>query len=145
VALGTPLDRWVDVYVPSARLSMGGEAFFEADSGDLQIGNGSYGPSTWVVRARARGIRLLGDNLHRIDPPPEDVATSRLLPRSYETDSAVKIVRFEMSLNCPVTSILTPIPGRWYFRTYWEPNTDMKDSELEKLFTTCAAQLVLSS
>jgi len=140
--------RHVEVHVPSARLSMMGEAFFEADSGDLEIGNGSYGPSTWKVQARAKGTNQVSDVLHFVDPVGAadefPASTAERLPRSYETDSAVKILRFRMEVNCPVNAIAVAIPGVWYFRAMWEPNTDVDDLELQEMFSRCHAELVLS-
>jgi hypothetical protein len=144
VALGSDVIRHIDVYVPSARLSMGGEAYFEATVGDFQIGNGTFS-SRWVVRARAKGNRLISNPLHRVDPSPDSVLTSQLLPRSYETDSAVKILRFEMDLNCPLNAIAVPFPGSWFFRAYWEPNdTSITDEELTVMFSLCHAELVVA-
>lgn len=130
----------IEVNNPSARLTGSIQIFFEPDVGvqeqDLDgygAGGGAFGyfGSGWDLWAAAPGVNSRSNILNRVE-------SGEVLPRSYEWDSGVKIVRVTATLATPQAGAVS-VPGTWYVRAYWEPTIDFVGDlqELVDLFAEC--------
>lgn len=117
---------------PSRRLSLATEVWFEATSGGVLNYAGAGGTSKWDLYAEGEGINTGNPSLSIIEFQED-------LPRIYEYDTAVRHIRVRTVLYAPDTLIpvAAAVPGIWYLRAKWEPNTPLDDKELTHLFSDC--------
>jgi hypothetical protein len=126
---GTDAQKIVEVYTPSRRLSVGIEVFFEPNV-EAESVIALYN-ATWTTRAKAVGVKLSDVNLHVIE-------SAVALPRMYELDSSIRIFRVQADfVSPPTTAAAVFVFGNWYLRALWEPNTPLRDEELQHLFADC--------
>ena len=132
--LGDAQDWTVEIFTPSSRLHVGFEVFYETTSED-ESEISTYGVSSlWTLTAAAFGKKA-GRSFKLHDLTGE---VNQALPRSYEASSAVKIIRIFAGLDDVEDSGGASVDGTWFVRAYWEPNIEMSDDELNKLFAECA-------
>lgn len=120
---------------PSTRLHGQVEVFFEPTSEPEPIF--SYNASVWDIDAFAKGLNRRMDRLHNVE-------LNENLPRAYEWNTAIKIVRVVATCLVPQTAAAADIDGTWYVRAYFEPNMDFTgdDEELQKLFSEAGLEVI---
>lgn len=123
---GTAYARIVN---PSARLRCTFSVSFQPAIAGAITDYGVSG-STWDVRAMSPGSNGGPDSeLHLLQ-------SSQSLPRSYELDSGIKVVRVTAGLQIPRRSAVE-IAGNWVIEVEWEPSVPMCADELQALFGRC--------
>lgn len=119
------------IYNPSRKLSCGFSVAFDPDT---KQAISSYAGATWTPRAMQAGANGGEAELHTLE-------TSQPLPRMYELDSAIRIVRLTCSLRIPTDATPTSIAGNWVLVVEWEPNQLMCIEEVNELYANCSVVL----
>jgi hypothetical protein len=131
----------IEIQNPSARLTGSVQIFFEPDVGVQEQDITGYGAaggafgyfgSGWDLWAATPGVNGGSVILNRVE-------SVEVLPRSYEWDSGVKVIRVTATMSTPLAAAVA-VAGRWYIRVYWEPTVDFVggEKELVDLFAQCS-------
>jgi hypothetical protein len=125
------------VYSPSNRLRGGIYVAFEADN------LGAPDPSfvvtpTWTLRAMSRNPET-GREVALQQAYP--TSGTKNLPDAYEFDSAVQLLRTDVTLqdtNFSVSYVAATERVTCWLICTWEPNTEMSDAERNSLYDQCS-------
>lgn len=129
------------VYTPSNRLRLAVVAAFEADNPSPPDPAFVVQP-TWSIRSMSRNPENGKEvPLQLAYPAPGGTNTVLPLPDAYELDSAVKLLRVDLTVTDTAFSIAyVPATASVNLVLYatWEPNTPISDEERDYLYQQCS-------
>lgn len=131
--IGTNTIRGLNIRNPSARLSGIVEVFYEVTAATFSEAQIVAYNSNWKIGNQAIGVETGNVALKGFYPDNTGITTISL-PDSYEWNSSTSIIQVILNLDDPDDGAAGIIPGNWYVRVRWEPNTDISDEELTILF-----------
>lgn len=126
-------------YSPSSRMRFAFGLAFKRDDGFPVISYPSLGPqfpatAVWAATAEAKDA---GTGAY-VDVQPVFPGVARQLPDSWETDSAGERVFVQAVITIPDPGgPAAGQTGEWLAWGGWEPNTPIKEPELDHLFADC--------